>query len=93
MSLDPVAGWPPCGVPLPGAGELLLSATAPNPILVFGGGTGWSGAPLSFLFPVPVDLTLIGLSVYAQGAWIDFAGAVPAEPVRLTGGLQITIGQ
>ncbi|MEM7309692.1 MAG: hypothetical protein AAF682_23655 [Planctomycetota bacterium] len=93
VAIQPVAGWPPCGVTLPPAGELLISAAAPNPVLVFGGGTGWSGAPLPFVFPVPVDLTLIGVSVYTQGAWVDVAGAAPSEPLRLTGGLELTIGQ
>ena len=76
----------PCGVLLPGKGELLLGL----PILVLDAGV-WSGSPLSIDLAVPASLVFVGTVVHAQGAFIDPAPGA-AEPVRLSDGLALRIG-
>ncbi len=90
---QPAPGWPPCGAALPGIGELLLAVAAPNPVLVTIAGQPWTGGALVFDQAIPLDPTLVNANVYAQGLFADFAGVgSPAEPFRLTGGLEILIG-
>ena len=87
-------GASPCGIDLPGIGEVLVDF-APGKLFALYPG----------LFPyvptgqVPVlgstlqdDPTLLGLTFYAQGLWIDSAGGAPSEPLRLTNALQLSIG-
>ncbi|TAJ16752.1 MAG: hypothetical protein EPO68_10545 [Planctomycetota bacterium] len=78
----------PCGVSLPGLGEVFLGLS-PAPLVV--GGGPWSGAPVSFALALPSSIELVGANVYFQGLFLDLAvGAV--EPVRLTNGLDMRIG-
>ena len=92
FSIGAAPGWPSCGLTVPGFGELLLSLTPPNPIVLLGGGVTWTGSPVPFQIPVPNDPTLPGSVLYNQGLFIDFTGAAPAEPIRPTNGFQLVIG-
>ena len=84
---------PPCGVALPGVGELLIGVTPPDPVLLVGGGVTWTGAPLAFNQSIPFDVALISVKLYVQSILADLTGvASPSEPFRLTGGLEIQIG-
>ena len=89
FSLTPIAGFPPCGIPVPGIGEVLIDITPPNPFLILNG-LPWGGAPVSILLGMPDDPALIGATLWAQGLFVDlFAGP---EPLRLTNMLQVTLG-
>ncbi len=88
---DAAAGSP-CGVLVPGFGELLIDVT-PAHLLLTMSGTPWTGAPVTFSVTLPPDPALAGLEIYAQGAFVDFAGSAPAESVRATNGLRIVLGQ
>ncbi|MEM7307480.1 MAG: hypothetical protein AAF682_12455 [Planctomycetota bacterium] len=90
VSVGAIAGWPPCGLPLPGAGELLIDVSAPNPVAVLLGAAPWAGAPVPIAAGITPDL--YGVELFWQGAFIDFAGLTPSEPVRLTDALVTRIG-
>ncbi|MEM7309577.1 MAG: hypothetical protein AAF682_23075 [Planctomycetota bacterium] len=86
---DAAAGWPPCGPLVPGLGELLLDLSAPGPWVSAGG--AWGGAALAVDVDFPAQEGLLGLTLFAQGLFLDAAPAAP-EPLRLTGGLALTLG-
>ncbi|QDU69484.1 hypothetical protein [Engelhardtia mirabilis] len=88
VSAAPVAGWPSCGVDFGTAGELLVDL-APSSEL-FASIVPWTGAPADFSISVPSVAGLAGLQIYAQGALL--APLSPTETVRLTHGLEITLG-
>ena len=88
FSLAPATGGP-CGIPVAGMGELLISVVPPNPIFV-GGGATWLGAPLAFQMEVP--LLLYGETLYTQGLFVDLAHLAPGEPFRLTNAAQLAVG-
>jgi len=91
LSTDPIAGWPPCGLPIP-AGELLLDFTRVNGNPFFYDvGIPWAGQPISFYLPIPDEALLIGSSVFAQGLFWAIGNMHPEEKLRLTGGIHITI--
>ncbi len=92
FAAQPAPPWPPCGVALPGIGELLIAVSPPNPVLLASGAQPWTADPLSFDQGIPADPTLINAKVYAQGLFADVGGVgSPAEPFRLTGGLEMEI--
>ena len=76
-----------CGINLPGYGEVLVGL-APLPELLPIG--IYAGTALPFSFQIPSDPTLIGVTVFSQGMFIDPTNL--AEQVRLTNGLKLTIG-
>ena len=81
----------PCGVMVPGIGEVLVLGTkAPEPMAMFFEGISWGGAPLAMDVAVPGDL--LGLGLVLQGLFVDPAGVAPDEPLRLTNGLLIQLG-
>ena len=80
----------PCGLMLPGFGELMIGLSPPNPALIQGGAAPWTGTPFGFQVLLPPSL--YGATLYAQGLFVDLTGAVPAEPVRPTTGLELVIG-
>ena len=92
LATKAAAGWPPCGLPLPGAGELMLDLTPPNPFLIQPGLFSVFTDFTVVTVAIPDELSLLGQQLYAQGVFVDFAGVAPAEPLRLTGGLDVTIG-
>lgn len=94
VSTKPVAATPPCGLPLPGIGEILIDFTAPNPIAMLKGphnGPSTTTPSVVRLGMVPHWPQLLGKTFYAQGAWLDF-GASAAERIRLTNALALSIG-
>ena len=88
LALAPAVGRPACGI-LTQHGELLIS-----PSTVFGSVTGpaWNGSASSIVIAIPDDLSLVGLTYYAQGFFWDAAGRLPGENVRLTNGIRGEIG-
>jgi hypothetical protein len=87
----------PCGIALPGVGEILIDFNAPNPLLTRAG--LWPANPFGFPMPTPVAVgmvpnlpALFGKTFYAQGAWLDLSASA-AEPVRLTNALALSIGE
>ena len=50
----------------------------------------WAGSPVDFSVKVPSGSGLIGFRFYVQGAFL--APAPAAEPLRLTGGLEVVLG-
>lgn len=93
VSTKPVAAPAPCGLAIPGLGEVLIDFVAPNPILTRLGASPSGPAPTPVhVGPVPDSPALSGASVYAQGVWFDLAGAAPGEFLRLTNALKLSIG-
>jgi len=93
VSTKPVAAPAPCGLALAGLGEVLIDFVAPNPILTRLGASPSGPVPTSVhIGLVPESPSLFGASVYAQGVWIDLAGAAPGEFLRLTNALKLSIG-
>ena len=99
IAIDPAVGFPcgpllaNAGMSAPGApGEFLLSVTPPNPIYKRLG-PAWKGPgqPAKIKLTVPDDPTLVGVTIYVQGALLDI---VPGAgiPVGLTNALSIQIG-
>jgi len=88
ISTRAIDGYPPCGLEVPGLGELIADLSPPNPVVVIPG--VWDGSPSSFHLLLPEDDTLLGLQLYAQALFYkpDFV----QEPYRLTPGLQLTLG-
>lgn len=76
-----------CGLTLPGFGEVLVGLTPLPEVLPIG---VFTGAPLPLVLPIPSDPSLIGISIFSQGMFIDPANL--SEQVRLTNGLKFTIG-
>jgi hypothetical protein len=97
MTTAPLANYP-CGAPLPGygmagagaSGELLvdLSTQAASWIL-----PPWLGAgqPSTLPLSIPYDAAFLGVSLYFQGALIDFAPGA-AVPIGLTSAVRWTLG-
>ena len=93
----PAPGFP-SGVVLPGLGlagpntpgEVLLSTTPPNPFVTVGP-TFWFGgasAPAQFPLVIPAIPSLLGVSLYAQGALVDIQ---QGNSIGLTNGLRLRI--
>jgi hypothetical protein len=92
LSTKAVAAPAPCGLSLPDLGEILIDFVAPNPIATRVGASLASPAPTPVpLGTVPNSPALSGLTFYAQGVWIDTAGAHPVEPLRLTNALAMSV--
>jgi hypothetical protein len=92
VSTSPIAGWPPCGLPLPGIGDVVVDLVPPNPVLLLDAQVLPVNPPFGFAtLPLPNDLQLLGVRLYAQGFFFD-ASPGAAEPLRLTNGLRVTIG-
>lgn len=84
----PAPGVPPCGLVLPGIGELLVGV-APAPFLQ---GVGvWTGSALSVPLAVPASVSLVDAHAWFQGAFVDVLGT-SGQLVRLTNGLEIRVG-
>ena len=71
-----------------GIGELLIDLTAPS-TSTFGG--LWFGSPVSFGLNIPLNLSLDGLPLFAQGALFDTAAGA-TNPIGLTEGVRLAIG-
>ncbi|MFN9332491.1 MAG: hypothetical protein ACK6D1_07805 [Planctomycetota bacterium] len=86
----------PCGLALPGfgmapgqPGELLLDPGLPNVGLFAGVWTGPGATALPFA--APLQSSLLGLDVFAQGLLVDLAPAT-SVPFALTNGLRLRLG-
>lgn len=92
LAAQPMPGFP-CGVAIPGfgmagngaPGELLVDVSGPYVAL---GGTAWPGAILPL--DVPLDLGLLGVRLYAQGAILDPFPA-PIAPIGLGRGARLDL--
>jgi hypothetical protein len=82
----PIPGWGMSGP----TGELLISVAPPNPLLSLSGAP-WTGAgnPAPVALPIPNQVTLVGLKVFAQGILVDPFGP---QTLGLTNGLTLDIG-
>ena len=85
----------PCGLPAPGLGmapngigELLIDLTTPSSS-TFGG--LWFGTAVSFGINIPLNPSLDGLPLFAQGALFDTAPAA-TNPIGLTEGVRLVVG-
>ncbi|MEO0650621.1 MAG: plastocyanin/azurin family copper-binding protein [Planctomycetota bacterium] len=103
--LDPTAGpgigtlfisSAPTSLVLPGFGlspnvngELLVSLTAPNPLISLGPTTWDEGGSVDFFLDIPFNPALVGVSVYVQGALVD---TTSASPFGVTNGVELIIG-
>lgn len=84
----------PCGFPVPGfgmagggaVGELLIAPG--GPVVA---GAPWSGTPAAFPVPIPDDASLLGVSLFLQGALLDLTPLALA-PVGLTTAFELQIG-
>lgn len=83
--------WPlgPCGLDLPGVGEVSIDIL--SPVLLNLSLPPYAGAPTVGSFPVPASPSLVGETLYFQGLFID-ATLTAVEPFRLTNGLAVTFG-
>jgi hypothetical protein len=89
ISTQPIPGYPPCGVVLPGYGEILIDVVPPNPALVLpSAATG--GGPTAFTIPVPSIPGVAGSDFFAQGLYVDVLG-VTSEPIRTSSGCEILV--
>ncbi|QDU69663.1 hypothetical protein [Engelhardtia mirabilis] len=75
----------PCGLELPGIGELLLSPAPPNPFLILPGNPGADPAP--FTLTVPSTPGLAGVPVWTQGLFVDSG----PQPLRLSNALELLL--
>jgi hypothetical protein len=95
VSTQPATESSLCGLPLPGIGEVLINVAAPNLVAVLNGvplGQPPAATSVVRFGKLPNLLLLFGKTFYAQGLWLDAAGANPAEPLRLTNALALSIG-
>jgi len=90
LSTQPIAGFPPCGLTVPGIGELLIDVLAPNPVVVLPG-AATTGAPTNFTINVPANPALEGAVFFGQGLYVDVLGST-AEAFRASNGLEIVVG-
>ena len=94
LSFAAIASQPasagPCGVIVPGVGEVLISLAPPNPLVTLPGPT-WTGAAVTIPVAVPPVGALVGDTFFAQGLFLD-AGGASGEPLRLTTGLALDVG-
>lgn len=79
----------PCGVAVPGLGELWLDAAQLAVLQPLG---AWTGAPLAHVQPFPNLIELVGAELWVQGAFLDVQGLVPSEPLRLSNALRLQLG-
>lgn len=94
LSTGPATVGSPCGTVVPGIGEVLIDLAPPNPLSTTAGFWPALGGQTIFLLgPVPSDPSFFGATLFAQGLWLDVTGVSPAEPIRLTNGLALSIGQ
>lgn len=85
FAASPVAGWPECGVDVPGFGEILISFTPPNPLVtVIGGG----GSSVPFSLPLPADPSLVGVHLFTQGLFVE-----PVDQFTMSTGLELILGE
>ena len=54
-------------------------------------GTPWNGAPVTMELPIPQDPSLLGLTIYVQGAMYD-TSPTATKPLTLTRAIEVTIG-
>jgi len=93
LSTKTAMGTGSCGIAIPGIGEVLIDVTAPNPFAVVKGSNLLFPVPaLAVLGPLPQFPQLLGKTFYAQGLWLDVANPNPADAIRLTNALALSIG-
>jgi hypothetical protein len=83
----PGGGGGECGSMTP-FGELL--AVAPYALMEIG--PPWVGTPAVIRLDIPNNIALVDSEWYAQGLFVDFAGTLPGEDLRLTNGMRLEIG-
>lgn len=79
IATQPHGFYPSCGTGLPNAGmtfpgssgELLISLTPPNPIAFLPGEIWMNDGPAEITLPIPLDLKLLDVTLYAQGLIVD----------------------
>ena len=86
ISATPIPSFPPCGIFLAGIGEVFVDVFTPGLLQIPLG--AWTGGPLVTTFGVPANPSLVGVSVYAQGVFIN---ALAMDPLTLSNGLEITL--
>jgi len=93
LSTKPAVGSSPCGIAVPGIGEVLIDVAAPNPLaLIKGNNVLFPFPSFAVLDQVPQLPQLLGKTFYAQGLWLDVANPNPANVARLTNALSLSIG-
>jgi hypothetical protein len=78
----------PCGLDLPGIGEVLIDFGLGLTLLPAG---TLSGGPLDAAFPIPADASLFGAQTFAQGLLGDLSGGA-SQATFLTDALRLCIG-
>jgi hypothetical protein len=92
LSLGAAPGSPPCGdTSASYSGELLIDASAAKLILLEPL-AAWTGTPVAWSVAVSPSPALVGLELWGQSLFIDASGSTPAEPLRLSNGLYLTLG-
>lgn len=79
ISTQPHSFYPSCGTGFPNAGmtfpgssgELLVSITPPNPIVFLPGEVWMDDGPAEIPLPIPLNLDLLDITLYAQGLIVD----------------------
>ena len=72
-------------------GEVLVSLAAGNIIATIDAPL-YMGSPSQFTIDIPNDPILVDLTVYGQGAFLNFSQAAPGPNVQLTNGYRIEVG-
>ncbi|MEO0652001.1 MAG: hypothetical protein AAFZ65_15105 [Planctomycetota bacterium] len=86
ISTVPAIAGSPCGLPLPGIGELLIGLTGPLLTVDFG---LFTGSTLSQSFPIASNPSLIGAELFLQGLFIAPGGNPELE---LTSAARVCFG-
>jgi len=87
----------PCGVSIPGfgmspgqPGEVLLDLSGPY-VGITGGIWAGVGQPVNFTYPAPMEPSLLGQSLFAQGLMVDLSPAA-AVLFALSNGVRLVLG-
>ncbi len=85
VAANPAPGFPPCGIPFPGVGEVLIDIINPGALQQPMG--VYTGSPLTVQFQLNNNPAIVGLSAWCQGLFIN---PLPPNVISLTNGLQVT---
>ena len=84
--------FPPCGLPLPGIGEVLLDVSPPFPFVLPAGAASLPGAPPPQIsLTLPNNPNLVGSEIWLQGGFLDVQGVDPQSLLRMSNAQMVRV--